>query len=361
MNMQHFQLLSFNPFPKFPRIFGKSSIGFNVLFLILVAAILCLSAKNVIAVCQTPQFALPVALTVNRPVAVAPGDYNGDGNVDLAILRNLQGGSFPGVVEVFLNTGNGNFNSTGIQYNAISNSGGQIFVTDLAAADFNNDGKLDLVAVGNFLSSGVLLGNGSGGFGAPTNLTFPNSPGSVAVGDFNNDNKIDIITKTFGADVQILPGLGTGIFGSAVVIPTGQGGSTIAVRDFNNDNFLDFAVANSSSTAQSVSVRLGNGSFIFTSPPTIDIARVWDLTANDFNRDGKQDFATVNRNNDDVSVLIGTGNGTFNSPVGSPFTVSDFPEQITSADLNSDNFPDIANGNPVPTNLLSILLNNCKG
>lgn len=330
-----------------------------------IAAVLIISAPvRSKAACSTPQFALPVVLNVNRPVAVAPADFNGDGSIDLAILRNLQSGSFWGVVEVYLNNGSGTFTSTGIQHNAISNEGGQIFVSDIAAADFNNDGKLDLVAVGNSLSSAVLLGNGSGGFAAPMTFTLPNAPGSVSVGDFNNDGKKDIITKTFGSDVYVVPGLGNGTFASAVVIPTGQGGSSVVVRDFNNDGFLDFAVANSSSTAQSVSVRLGNGSFIFTSPPAINISVVLELIANDFNRDGKQDFAAITQstNPGNASIHLGLGDGTFNSPVGNPFPVINQNLQfVTSADYNGDNLPDIAVSNSGTNNSLSILLNTGMG
>ncbi|MCY7374416.1 MAG: VCBS repeat-containing protein, partial [Pyrinomonadaceae bacterium] len=347
-----------------PTIFSKPSIVFNLLFLMTVAALTISSTINIQAACQTPQFALPAVITVNRPVAVAPDDFNRDGYVDLAILRNLQSGSFPGVVEVFLNDGNGNFASTGVQYNAISNSGGQFFVNDLATADFNNDGKLDLVAAGNFLSSGILLGNDNGGFASPTSLTLPNTPGSVAVGDFNNDNNVDVITKTFGSDVQVSPGLGNGSFGSAAVITTGQGGSSVAVKDFNNDGFSDFVAANSSSTAQTVSVRLGNGSFVFNNAPTINIDRVLELTANDFNRDGKQDFVAVTYNfsPNRASVHLGVGDGTFNSPIGSPFSIIDQSLQfITSADFNSDNIPDIAVSNSGTNNSLSILLNNGVG
>ncbi len=344
-------------------IFKDTSIANNFALLIIILMLLISAAIKTHAVCQTPQFALPVVLTVNRPVAAAPGDFNRDGYVDLAILRNLQSGNFPGVVEVFLNDGNGNFTSTGIQYNAISNNGGQLFVNDLAAADFNNDGRLDLVAAGNSLSSGVLLGNGTGGFASPISLTLPNTPGSVAVGDFNNDNKFDIITKTFGAEAQVSPGLGNGNFGSAVVVPVGQGGSSVAVRDFNNDGFLDFAVANSSSTAQSVSVRLGNGSFIFATTPPINIQAL-ELTTNDFNRDGKQDLVVITYRTDpgSASVQIGVGDGTFNSPIGNPFTVANQNlAKIVSADFNSDNIPDVAVTNNGTNNSLSVLLNNGAG
>ncbi len=58
----------------------------------------------------------------------------------------------------------------------------------VAVGDFNGDGNPDL-AVANFGDNNVsiLLGNGAGGFGAATNFAVGIYPQSVAVGDFNGD------------------------------------------------------------------------------------------------------------------------------------------------------------------------------
>src|SRR5262249_18170640 len=64
---------------------------------------------------------------------------------------------------------------------------------DLAAADFNNDGKKDL-AVANRGSNNVsiLLGNGAGGFSSPTNIAVGIAPSQIAAADFNLDGKVDL-------------------------------------------------------------------------------------------------------------------------------------------------------------------------
>jgi hypothetical protein len=74
--------------------------------------------------------------------------------------------------------------------------------SSVATADFNLDGRLDLVA-GNESSNNlsVLLGNGSGGFspapGSP--VATGEDPIFIAIADFNLDGKPDVAVTTFGA------------------------------------------------------------------------------------------------------------------------------------------------------------------
>jgi hypothetical protein len=366
MNKKHTLAVFFQKlYPTFKSAFDKKSIALNLLSLAITWALIILATVNANAVCQTPQFALPIVLNVNRPVAAAPGDFNRDGSIDIAVLKIVTSTSFYGVVEIFLNNGNNIFTSTGIQYNAIP-SRQQVLVYDLATADFNNDGRLDLVATGsaNPTVAAILLGNGAGGFSLPTDFDVADGGVGVAVGDFNNDNNADIVTRGFNG-ASVLPGLGNGSFGGAVVVPLGAGGSStkIEVRNFNNDNFLDFVSANTSSSTPGASIRLGNGSFIFSSPPAISSSSAFETTANDFNKDGKADIAIVKGSSSgSVSIHLGLGDGTFNSPNGSPFpSGGSFSSYIASADFNSDNLPDLAIGNGSLSNSLSILFGNGLG
>ena len=81
--------------------------------------------------------------------------------------------------------------------------------------DFNSDGNPDL-AVANYNSNNVsvLLGNGSGGFGAATNFPVGLTPVSVAVGDFNRDGNPDLAVANYSSNnVSVLLGNGSGGFG----------------------------------------------------------------------------------------------------------------------------------------------------
>src|SRR4030095_14396396 len=64
---------------------------------------------------------------------------------------------------------------------------------EIIAADFNNDGQLDLVVANPTANSvNVLLGNGNGTFQSPKSSAAGDNPISIAVGDFNADGKLDL-------------------------------------------------------------------------------------------------------------------------------------------------------------------------
>jgi hypothetical protein len=82
----------------------------------------------------------------------------------------------------------------------------------VAAGDFNHDGKLDLAITNSGDATvSILLGNGSGGFTATTPISVGFNPDSVAVGDFNNDGNLDLAVANEGSNtISILLGNGAG-------------------------------------------------------------------------------------------------------------------------------------------------------
>lgn len=115
-------------------------------------------------------------------VAVAVGDFNGDGIPDLAVVNGFSGPLPGGVVgvSVFLGNGDGSFQPR-VTY-ALPG-----FANSVALGDFNHDGHIDL-AIAGVKGVSVLLGNGDGTFQNAVQYSsgsyFSNA---VAVGDFNGD------------------------------------------------------------------------------------------------------------------------------------------------------------------------------
>ncbi|MCY7376760.1 MAG: VCBS repeat-containing protein [Pyrinomonadaceae bacterium] len=188
--------------------------------------------------------------------------------------------------------------------------------TNLAAGDFNNDSKADLVVV-NQLSNDVsiLLNNGSGGFLPQTNiLSGGTNPYAVAVGLFNADNNLDFAVVNSGSNnVSIFLGSGGGTFSAPTNFTTGASPISIAVADFNNDSRQDLAVANFGGFfAGTISILNGNGSGGFSQPSTLRTSTqpAFVKTAR-LNNDNNDDLVIANFGANSITVYFGNGNGTF--------------------------------------------------
>ena len=278
-----------------------------------------------------------------NPSSVTVGDFNGDGNLDLATAN-----SFSSTVSVLLGNGAGSFGaatSFGVGNSPLS----------VAVGDLNGDGKLDL-ATANFSSHTVslLLGNGGGGFGAATNFGAGTNPRTVTVGDFNGDGNSDLVTANNTSNtVNVLLGGGSGNFGAATSFGVGTTPLSVIVGDFNGDGNSDLVTANEGS--HNVSVLLGNGTGSFgTAANYAAGAYPRSVKAGDFNGDGRDDLVTANIGSENVSVLLGDGVGGFDPPTD--FVVGGQSLSVAVADFNGDGKPDLASANYF-SNTVSVLLN----
>jgi hypothetical protein len=115
------------------------------------------------------------------------------------------------------------------------------FPIGLSTADFNADGKVDLVmAIGQSIT--CFLNNGDGTFSNVISALANNiDPNYLVVGDFNGDGKVDLALVTGTQTISVLPGNGDGTFGSAVTTDLGETFSSVIVGDFNHDGNLDLA------------------------------------------------------------------------------------------------------------------------
>ena len=227
----------------------------------------------------------------------------------------------------------------------------------VAAADFNGDGKRDVVAAADFSSSFYLLiNNGAQGFLPPVTFSTGGWTGSLATGDFNNDQKADVVTANFNpATVSILLGNGAGGFSAPVNIPVGDTSSTaIAVGYFDGDMNQDLAVSNSGGT---VAILLGTGIGTFTGPTTFTaLNRIRSIAVSDFNIDGNNDLAIVGQFSSQAFILFGNGSGAFSAPTTS--NIGSEASSIVTQDLNNDGKPDLAIALIVN---VAVLINNGDG
>jgi hypothetical protein len=277
------------------------------------------------------------------PVGVAVADFNRDGYQDLLITNYYDGNGSKGSsgpqisgVRVFLGNGDGTFQR------ALPYTKG-LATLAVAVGDFNGDGFPDLAVAqrGFFLSWGdtvqILLGNGDGTFQAGPSYNGPFAPTSVVVGDFNGDGKPDIAFAG-GGGVSVLLGNGDGTFQVAGTYDTQDDPGPLAVGDFNGDGNLDIAVAQA---AGGLLVLFGNGdgTFLGAANPTFGLPPR-ALAVGDFNGDGLLDLAATNLESGTVSVLLGNGNGTFLDPQEYP--AGSGPYGLAVADLNGDRLLDLA-------------------
>lgn len=318
------------------------------------------------------------------PISIVTGDFNNDGKLDVAVAN-----SGDGTVSVLLGIGNGTFRP------AISSNASSYYATvaSIAAADFNGDGKLDLVVGGTAVS--ILLGNGDGSFQAPVGVGGGGCSAAVAVGDFNRDGKADVVTSSgpYGNPLAALLGNGDGTF---QLVPALYGGPCIylnpvlpslAVGDFNGDGGLDVAVTNASSNNLSVILgdfdgtfgeqRTGPGFGVFSGMGWTHYYGFGAMAAGDFTGDGNLDLAVgfscpdigCGSGINGVSILLGKGDGTF--PEGEAYTLSTAPffsppppppDLIEVGDFNGDGKQDVAVAVPYGAgNAWYLLLGNGDG
>ena len=204
---------------------------------------------------------------------------------------------------------------------------------DLAAADLNADGRLDLVA-----GPSLLAGDGAGGFAAQR--TFPTPPGAQAAvaADFDRDGRVDVAAAHAVGTVSVMRGDGLGGFGAPSSTLTGTNPVDLATGDFNRDGWPDLAVAHAGT--QDVAVLLNDhaGGFARTSYPLTGVPQ--SLALGDFGGDGLVDIAVANETAGAIFVLHGLPDGSF--AMGGTTFVGDGSLALVAGAFNADGRADLA-------------------
>jgi uncharacterized protein (TIGR03437 family) len=292
-------------------------------------------------------------LTAGAALSWSAADFDGDGNIDLALYSQ-------GSVFLLPGNGDGTFGSARLAASGLGFPAPFPSNQHLQAADLNHDGHPDLVFVSS-ASSGtvnasatVLLNNGNGAFTSHAAFNLPANEYAVGVtiADFNRDGVLDlaVIGQVLGGfgpppavpgHVYIGLGKGDGSFsGPLAPVPLSATPLFIAAADFNHDGTPDLAIE-----AGTTFIFLGNGDGSFRAEPTLNIgiANPGSMAAGDWTGSGNPGLAIFSSITPaGIALFASNGDGTFSSAGNAgldPHTA-----QITgllSADLNGDGRPDL--------------------
>jgi hypothetical protein len=223
---------------------------------------------------------------------------------------------------------------------------------EVVAADFNNDGKIDLAIAGSENASGsgtVHLGSGVGAFGPRHDFaTGGNLSIGMSAGDLDGDGKLDLALASSPNNVSLLRGNGDGTFGvNRALAPDGVNADfkKVVLAQMNGDSHLDLVLAGSAN----VRVAQGNGSGAFSfvgqsGAPAVDIA-VADLDG-----DGDRDVASVRGTAfTNLALSYNPGNGAI--ATGAIYTVGGIAVSVAAGDVDHDGYPDLVVGCDVPGDL----------
>ena len=286
----------------------------------------------------------------SSPQDLVAGDLNGDDVVDLAVaIRDPQGS-----VLIMMNNGGGTFVLTGSVAVGARPRG-------LAIADIDGDDDLDLaVANRDSNTASVLTNDGAGGFSAAT-FAAGNEPRATAFVDFNGDGDLDLAV-TIHDDRTVATFVNNGgVFVPSAILPVGPfvrpDGITAADLDGDGDDDLAVATDDQTFNINQATIFMNTGAG-FTGPLSYPTGgrRTGKIIAADFDCDGLIDLASTNRDSNDVSFLRNLGGGVFGAPMFPLPGAGMRPGAITAADLDGDGDPDIAVANR-DSNDVSVLIN----
>lgn len=253
---------------------------------------------------------------------VAAADYDRDGHLDVVMaVQYSRPTEDSGFegVEVYRGDGNGGF--TLIREVAVAGA------HQVRVADLNRDGRSDLVVAGT-ASVSILLQGVSGSIDVPV----ASYPSQIETADVNRDDRIDVlVSHRDPSAIETLIGDGRGRLSPTSAVKFRLPVEQFVVADFNHDGRVDLAMESAAVIFVALATPTG-----WTAPveyPTVLPHPAADgLVAGDFNNDGQVDLVDSTG-----TMLRGTGSGRFGTALAFDFLVL----RGTPVDWNGDGLLDI--------------------
>lgn len=263
--------------------------------------------------------------TDDEILALAVGDLDGDGRLDIAAIRAGDAGV------VYLNAGAGDF-AAALPFGAAVDA-----LTSVALGDVDGDGAFDLVcgaATGVF----VYLNDGDGGFAAAPDLAFTDGAvSSVALADLDGDGWLDIVAGSPDGANLIYFNAQDGDFEAPEGFGPGDDAtSSLAIADFDGDEVLDILVGNLNEPS---AIYFNDGAGAFTISVTLVTSQTTGVAAADMDGDGDIDILIANYQEPNL-VYFNDGEGDF--PITRTFGPgSDSVAGVAVGDFDGDGALDI--------------------
>ncbi len=285
-------------------------------------------------------FGEPLAVpTVNPVFAIALGDMDGNGSLDLVTSEGQDSEA-----AFYFGTGTGMFG--GYSGEAFSPES-----VDVATGHFTlNDDDIDAVWALDSDNSmvGVLLSDGAGTFSIPLDTYGSGASGAaVATGDIDGDGLDDIVSvgsesTTQDSQISTWFSANDGAMGVPVSATHPDGVYTdVVIAEFTGNDSLDVAFLYRANATSRLRVCRGNGSGLFSSNlcETYEAgSNALKLGAGDFDGDGNVDLIATQAAGSNVGIFAGQGNGTFAAPM--LLDVGEASLGVATGDLDNDGIDD---------------------
>ena len=260
--------------------------------------------------------------------ALATGDFNDDGALDIALA---------GLASVRIVRG-GERDASALQF-AVERFVVGAAPHRLTSGDLDGDGDLDVLTGNSEGGVSVFRNRGDGTFPPPT--TYSSDADNLAVVDVDLDGDLDVASVDGGdgggSTLRMRRNDGAGALGEPVDYAVGAGPWQVASGDLDGDGFPDLITTNRA--ANSLSLRFNDRTGRLGAREDIRVGSgPVASTAVDLDRDGRTDIAVANAGSADVWVLWGAGRPAFTQHVY-PLLAS--PTAMVAADLDSDGLPDL--------------------